>query len=101
MSGYCEAHAKLQRQRADAQRGSASERGYNRRWQKARATFLMRNPLCAHHLALGVLVAATEVDHIVPHKGDQALFWDTSKWQALCKPCHSTKTASEDGGFGR
>jgi 5-methylcytosine-specific restriction protein A len=31
----------------DAKRGSARERGYNTRWEKARKTFLMRSPLCA------------------------------------------------------
>nr|WP_313208501.1 HNH endonuclease [Stenotrophomonas geniculata] len=25
---------------------------------------------------------------------------DGSNWQTLCVPCHSTKTAREDGGFG-
>lgn len=45
--------------------------------------------------------AATEVDHIIPHRGDQQLFWDTNNWQGLCKPCHSRKTAQEDGGFGQ
>jgi 5-methylcytosine-specific restriction protein A len=28
------------------------------------------------------------------------LFWDGANHQALCKPCHSTKTAREDGAFG-
>jgi 5-methylcytosine-specific restriction protein A len=28
------------------------------------------------------------------------LFWDRSNWQGLCHPCHSAKTATEDGGFG-
>ncbi|MCT9125512.1 HNH endonuclease [Cupriavidus gilardii] len=40
------------------------------------------------------------VDHIVPHKGDSKLFWSRSNWQALCKPCHDRKAATEDGGFG-
>ena len=43
---------------------------------------------------------AREVDHIEPHKGDDTLFWDQDNWQPLCKPCHSRKTATEDGGFG-
>lgn len=47
------------------------------------------------------MVAATIVDHKVPHKGDKALFWDSTNWQSLCKPCHDRKTAREDGGFGR
>ena len=79
-------------------RASASERGYNWRWTKARNTFLKSNPLCRIHEQRGQIVAATVVDHIVPHKGDQALFWDTGNWQPLCKVCHdSTKQAEERG----
>lgn len=44
---------------------------------------------------------STEVDHIVAHKGDMGLFWDQANWQALCKPCHSRKTATEDSGFAK
>jgi 5-methylcytosine-specific restriction protein A len=47
-----------------------------------------------------LVVVATDVDHIVPHKNDMTLFWDKANWQSLCGPCHSTKTAGEDGGFG-
>lgn len=46
-------------------------------------------------------MASTVVDHIKPHKGDQQLFWSKANHQALCKECHDTKTATEDGGFGR
>lgn len=69
-------------------RASSTKRGYNSRWQKARSTFLRSHPLCAMHLKSGQVVASVIVDHIVPHRGDQTLFWDTSNWQALCKPCH-------------
>lgn len=37
---------------------------------------------------LGLDVLATVVDHIKPHRGDMALFWDEANWQGLCKPCH-------------
>jgi 5-methylcytosine-specific restriction protein A len=47
-----------------------------------------------------LLVKATDVDHIIPHRGNQKLMWDQSNWQALCHACHSRKTASEDRGFG-
>ncbi|WP_338100978.1 hypothetical protein [Roseovarius nubinhibens] len=30
-----------------------------------------------------------------PHRGDRAKFFDRTNWQALCKPCHSRKTARE------
>lgn len=45
---------------------------------------------------VGRLTQATVVDHIVPHRGDQKLFWDESNWQPLCKPCHDKKTWNED-----
>ena len=40
------------------------------------------------------------VDHIVPHRGDQELFWDVANnWQALCRQCHSSiKQAWEKSG---
>jgi len=100
VSGYCEKHESLHQKSADAKRGSAASRGYNAVWRKARATFLKREPLCAECARQGRTVGATVVDHIIPHKGDQDVFWDTSNWQSLCKPCHDTKTATEDGGFG-
>lgn len=109
--GNCVAHQK----QIEAKRGNASERGYGHRWRKARETFLRRNPLCVHCIREGMVIAATEVDHIVPPRFKAAmdsgsarriamataLFWDSQNWQALCKPHHSTKTATEDGGFGR
>ena len=97
VAGYCEAHAK----KVEAQRGTASQRGYGHKWRKARITFLARSPLCAECQRQGVTRPAAEVDHIIAHKGSQDLFWDTSNWQALCKPCHSEKTVREDGGWGR
>lgn len=85
---------------AEQVRATSAQRGYGSRWQKARATYLMRHPLCAHCEAAGRVTAATVVDHVTPHKGDQALFWDTANWQPLCKAHHDAKTATEDGGFG-
>lgn len=77
-----------------APRSSAAARGYDRRWRKARARYLRTHPLCVHCDALGLVTPATVVDHVVPHQGQQdALFWDETNWQPLCKPCHDTKTA--------
>lgn len=58
--------------------------------------FLMAHPLCVQCMAEGRYVRATVVDHIVPHRGDQKLFWDRSNWQALCKAHHDKKTGLED-----
>ena len=100
---YCEVHQdddKRARREHDQRRGSSTERGYGSRWQRYRASFLASNPLCVECARHGLLVQATVVDHITPHKGDQTLFWDPANHQALCKPCHDIKTAKEDGGFG-
>lgn len=72
----------------DARRGSSSSRGYGRRWESARRTFLGQHALCVCHLANGRVEVAKVVDHIVPHKGDTGLFWDSGNWQALCDDCH-------------
>lgn len=42
-----------------------------------------------------VLTAATEVDHIEPHKGDIEKFLEWDNTASLCKSCHSRKTMSE------
>jgi 5-methylcytosine-specific restriction protein A len=39
-------------------------------------------------LARGRTTAATVVDHKIPHKGDQVLFWDQANWQSLCADDH-------------
>ena len=81
---------------------TTSERGYGRRWQVERADFLRRHPLCRMHQKRGQVVAARVVDHIVPHRGDQRLFWDQTNWQSLCKPCHdSAKKLQEHGKSAR
>ena len=75
----------------DRQRPSAARRGYGPRWRRARAAFLARHPLCAACQAQGRVVPATVVDHVVPHRGDQRLFWDESNWAPACKPCHDAQ----------
>ncbi|WP_092469912.1 HNH endonuclease [Desulfotruncus arcticus] len=33
---------------------------------------------------------------MVPYRGEQVLFCDEGNWQPLCKPCHDTKTMTEE-----
>ena len=102
-SKYCEQHKADDIQRkayADRQRLSPQERGYTNAWRKASKAFLVAHPLCAECLKLGITKPATEVDHIIPHKGNKDLFWNQNNWQSLCHECHSRKTVKEDGGFG-
>jgi 5-methylcytosine-specific restriction endonuclease McrA len=80
--------------RFDATRPSARERGYDTKWQKARAEFLARpeNRLCA----CGCGRPATIVHHKVPHKGDLKLFWRRSNWMPACQPCHDGPLQSQE-----
>lgn len=66
-------------------------------WKRLRALVLGSHPICvACHMA-----PATHVDHIVPHRGDDRLFFDPANLQALCRSCHSSKTAKQDGRWGQ
>lgn len=95
--GYCNQHQSARRV-SDQARGSAHERGYGHKWRLARLEFLAANPLCVQCKAVNRITAATVVDHIVAHKGNMRLFWDTANWQALCETCHNRKTATGDMG---
>ena len=89
---YCDRHKPLH---PEEQR-SAAARGYGRAWQKASKRYLAAHPLCVECMKEGRYVKATDVDHIVPHRGDRKLFWDEANWQALCHSHHSIKTRNED-----
>ena len=75
-------------------RPSSAKRLYGHRWRVAALAFLAKpqNRLCRVCSDAGELRAATEVDHVKPHRGDYALFWDAANWQGLCKRHHSEKT---------
>ncbi|MGE5390886.1 MAG: HNH endonuclease [Deltaproteobacteria bacterium] len=89
---FCEFHIRLYTNH----RPNARERGYDSRWRRASKLFLEFNPLCRQCQKEGELTVAEVVDHIIPHRGDQTLFWDESNWQPLCKKCHDRKTRTED-----
>ena len=89
---YCEEHRK--EWSPEALRGCAAFRGYDSRWRAARKSYLQRNPLCKQCFDEGRLTPATVVDHIIPHRGDEKLFWDEGNWQPLCKACHDRKTGT-------
>ncbi len=79
---------------------SSNARGYGYRWQKARERFLRAHPLCCYCERNGFVTAASIVDHKIPHRGNQELFWDEGNWQALCKACHDGAKAQEEARDG-
>ena len=80
---------------------SSTQRGYGYKWQQYRLKFLKMNPLCAYCEKENRVVAATVVDHIVPHKGSEQLFWDVNNHQSLCASCHSSVKQREEKQVGR
>ena len=72
---------------------------YGATWGKMRKRFLAEHPLCVFCQRAGIITPAEIVDHKVPHRGDEQLFWDVNNLQALCKRCHdSTKQKMEKSG---
>jgi len=78
-------------------KGNSSERGYTWAWTKARNAFLRDHPLCVYCRNEGRVTAANVVDHIIPHQGNQELFWDESNWQSLCRSHHDSDKAEQEG----
>lgn len=77
---YCARHKEKGKEQAEERearrkrfKGSSAERGYGSKWRKRRAAFLKEHPLCEECLKRGLLVKATDVDHIIPHRGNQKL----------------------------
>jgi 5-methylcytosine-specific restriction protein A len=52
---------------------------------------LAKAPLCQERRPACTRIASA-VDHIIPHAGDPARFWDPANLQSLCASCHSLKT---------
>ena len=67
ISGYCDQHS----DDISKYRQSSSKRGYGYKWRKARERHLQLYPFCEECKRQGKpAVLATDVDHIVPHKGE-------------------------------
>ena len=97
----CPTHIRERWQLNDARRGTSRQRGYTAAWSKFSKAYRFRHPLCVDPFGLhkGRLVPAECVDHITPLEGGGGMY-DEANLQPLCASCHSTKTASEDGGYG-
>lgn len=102
---YCPRHAHLQPAKDAAQAQAATKRWeahharneYSRlyntaRWRTLRREHLARYPNCVRCGEPG-----NTVDHIIPHRGDEALAYDTGNLQTLCARCHAGKSRGDRG----
>jgi 5-methylcytosine-specific restriction protein A len=78
----------------DQHREGATARGYDADWQRLRALYLKRYPLCSEP---GCNRLATDVDHrrSIRDRPDLRLEWFNLR--AFCHRCHSRRTAREQG----
>ena len=87
--GYCPAHS--YERGADGAGHAERHRMYGRSWRMRRQVYLAENPWCEDCLALEVYEGATELHHVVAHRGDADLFI-SGRLVGLCKRCHSRRT---------
>lgn len=69
------------------------------RWKSLRARVFKRDGYRCRMRGCGVFIADPKLriaDHIEPHRGDPALFWDDENVQTLCKPCHDSAKQREE-----
>jgi len=92
-SGRCDLH------QGEDQRSPERQRLYDRKWQRTRRIHLASHPWCAECMRGGAFVPATDVHHLVPHRGDRQIFI-TSALESLCHSCHSKATKIEQQGEG-
>ncbi len=69
-------------------------------WQRLRRKVMVAaNYKCAIQ-GKDCRIVASEVDHVVSHLGNKSRFFDLENLQAICRVCHSRKTAREVLGKG-
>jgi 5-methylcytosine-specific restriction endonuclease McrA len=67
-------------------------------WRKRRAYQLQIEPLCRMCASRGVVMPATTVDHVEPHRGDWNKF-RLDPVQSLCSKCHAEKYGIQLRGY--
>ena len=104
--GYCPEHKKKTDQSYQKER-TVHKLYYTKRWENLRKIVLNNQPFCAdpyghHQRYVEGRVLATEVDHIDgdPKNNFYQPGHPQNNLQALCKACHSRKTAIEQGRWG-
>jgi 5-methylcytosine-specific restriction enzyme A len=86
-----------EKERRERRASTARSLYHTAAWLKLRALQLENYSLCS---VPGCGQPATVVDHVTPHRGSNALFFDQANLRSMCKRCHDRKTVQFDGGFG-
>ncbi|MDO5658302.1 MAG: HNH endonuclease signature motif containing protein [Paracoccus sp. (in: a-proteobacteria)] len=65
-------------------------------WRDLRWDVLVAAGFRCARCELVCLSANLVADHIQPHRGDEARFWDRGNLQCLCKRCHDSDKQREE-----
>lgn len=71
------------------------------KWQRLRWSVLERDLFTCQRPDCRKVEADTSklvADHIIAHRGDEALFWAEANLQCLCKACHDSAKQREERG---
>ncbi|HEX7883151.1 MAG TPA: HNH endonuclease [Afipia sp.] len=69
------------------------------RWRGLRLRIFLRDLYTCQRKGCGLIEGDTALlvcDHVKPHRGDEALFWDEANLQTLCKACHDKAKQTEE-----
>lgn len=90
-SPYCAAHPRARERQFDKEKREPYHKWYGWSvWKRLRMLKLHRAPLCEWP---GCTKFATDVHHVVDHKGDWQKFLTLENLQSLCAHHHSAATA--------
>ena len=99
---YCPGHKKEDSRRYERDRRSPIKRAFyaSKKWRLFRKVYIRKHPWCESGIH-DIPVRSTDLDHIVKFVSDlDPLAWSEDNLQALCKRCHSSKSAKE-GRWGK
>jgi 5-methylcytosine-specific restriction protein A len=98
-SGYCAMHEGYSTDsfgiKRKPNRDPDTQKLYDRKWRQRRKVQLAEFPWCAECLDYKRYEPATDVHHVIPHKGNKEIFLE-SPLQSLCHACHSKHTRIEN-----
>lgn len=72
-------------------------------WRALRLRIFVRDLFTCQMRGCGAIESDTSrlvCDHIRPHRGDEAMFWNEDNLQTLCKPCHDRLKQAEERRAG-
>lgn len=105
---YCTQHTRLELAHRSARSDTGRTDSESRKWYKRtawsgkagrRLRQLRAEPLC-RMCPEWSKQPATIADHVIPHRGNHALFW-FGELQSLCKHCHDSKKQRMERRAGR